>query len=148
MAKANTKAKAKAAEEDDLLAGKANGKAKPAAKKSAAKAKGGKKASAEDVDDILETKASAKSKGNGKAKPTAAKKSAKKKETAERAEDIAATDDVEKALLKLRKATSYADIHERTGFNIRQIRRTARRMRDNGELAFTKEGTQVLVQVA
>ena len=116
-------------EDDDLLAGKGKAKVKPKAKK----------ASAEDVDELL---ASKQSKANGKAKPKA------KAKPSARADDIASSDEVQKALLKLRKATSYAVIHERTGFNLRQIRRTARRMRDNGELEFTKQGTEVLVQAA
>lgn len=144
------KAKAKPVEDDDdddLLAGKADKKAKAKpAKKVAAKANGKakpKKASAEEVDELLASK-----KGNGKAKPGKPAKPAAKREVSPPAEDIADSDDVRKALLKARKATSYKDIHEATGFNIRQIRRTARVMRDNGELVFTKQGTEVLVQRA
>lgn len=128
-------------EDDDLLAGKADKKVKKVPAKKAAAKKTAKKASADDVDEILEGKGAA-AKGNGKAKPGKAKA---RKAPGPRAEDIADTDDVKKALLKYKKPTSYGDIQAATGFNIRQIRRTARAMRDNGELELTKEGTQVLV---
>jgi hypothetical protein len=140
--KATKKASKPAAEEDDdLLAGKGDKKGAKAKKGTKAKA------SAEDVDDILEGKKGSKAaaKGNGKAKPAAKKPAGGKRKQSARAEDIADTDEVRKALLKYKRATSYADIQTATGFNIRQIRRTARSMRDNGELTLTKDGTTVLV---
>lgn len=133
-------AKASKAVEDDVLAGKddvlagkkkANKKAPPA-KKAAAK-KTGKKAEAEDEPAP-----------KGKKKAPAAAKRAK----AEPAGDIAPTEDVRAALLKCKKLTSYADVQEATGFNIRQIRRTARAMRDNEELTIEKDGTVAYVKRA
>lgn len=145
-------AKKQAEEGDDLLAGK--GKKAPAGKKvkkvaSAKKAaKGnGKAASAEEVDDLLDAKPAGK-KGAAAKKSNGKSKTAGEKPKRQRAEDIAATDDVRNALLKCKKFTSYADIQEATGINIRQIRRTARVMRDEGVLELQKDGTVVLVKRA
>lgn len=128
-------AKAKAAvAEDDVLDGKDDVlDGKKATKKASKKAPPAKKAS-----------------GKKAADPEPAKKtaSAKKPKAKQRAADVGATEDVRAALLKCRKLTSYADIAESSGFNIRQIRRTARSMRDAGELTLEKEGTVVYVKKA
>jgi hypothetical protein len=120
-AKTSKKPKAtEAAPEDDLLAPKAKGKAKAAAPE----------------DDLLATKG----KKAAPAKKAPAKKAAK-------AEDEASADDVRAVLLKTRKATSYTDIAEANGFNIRMVRRQARSLRDSGEVEITKEGTLGYVKV-
>ena len=56
------------------------------------------------------------------------------------------TEDVRAALGKARKLTSYADIAEATGADLRQVRRTARAMRDDGEIEIVKEGTVCFVK--
>lgn len=123
MAKANKKAEpAETADEVDALLSAKPKKAKPA----------------------VEAAAPAK---KAKAKPEAApaKKAAKgkTKPKAERAESR--TEEIAAALKKVKKATSYADIAEAGDFDIRSVRRTARRMRDAGEIGLEKEGTVVYV---
>jgi hypothetical protein len=116
---------------DDVLAPKADkkAKAKPAAKKEAAAPKG-KKAKAE---------AAAK-----EAKP--AKKA--KKEAAEGGTRGEMTEKARAVLGKVRKLTPYADLAEANGLDIRLVRRTARVMRDAGEIELVKEGTVVFVKPA
>jgi len=121
-AKTSKKTKAAPAEaaEDDLLATK-----KPAAKKA--------KKAAPAEDDLLSTKKAAPAKKAKKAAP---------------AEDEPTAEDVRNVLLKTRKATSYTDIAEANGFNIRMVRRQARALRDTGEVEISKEGTLGFVKVA
>lgn len=115
-------AKASAAEVDDVLA--------PAAKK-AGKAK---------ADDVLEGKKG----GKAPAKKAAAKAPAKKAKA--KAEGVT-TDDVRAVILKCKKLTSYADVAAAAGTeDMRQVRRTARAMRDAGEIEITKEGTVAFVK--
>jgi DNA-binding transcriptional ArsR family regulator len=136
--------------------------------KKAAPAKASKKtAAAEAVDDILEGKtddvlegkAEKKAKGGkaaaapakGKAAKAAAKaeKPAKaKKEKAEGGTRGANTEAVRAAVSKVRKSTSYADLAEAGGFDIRLVRRTARSMRDEGVIELEKEGTVVFIKPA
>lgn len=125
-------------------------------------------AAAEGVDDILEgkeddvlapakkakgkAKPAAKGKAKGKAeKPAAkaekpAKKAAAKKESS--GERSAQTEAVRAFLTKVRKFTSFADLAEASGYGLRLVRRTARSMRENGELETTREGTTVFVKAA
>lgn len=110
--------KADAAEVDELL-----GDGKKATKKPA------KKTAKED--DVLEGKAAAK-------KPAKGKKASK-------AAGVA-SDDVRAAILKCRKLTSYADVAEATGADLRQVRRLSRSMRDAGEIEIVKEGTVCFVK--
>ena len=55
---------------------------------------------------------------------------------------------IRKALLKVRKAISYADFADANDFNIRSVRRTARVLRDNGEIDLVRDGQTVLIQPA
>jgi hypothetical protein len=113
--------------------------------KKAAPAKTTKKAAkAEPVeDDLLATKPK-----KAKAKPEPvddllASKKTKKAAPAKKskAEDEASAEDVRTVLKKTRKATSYTDIANENGFNIRMVRRQARALRDAGEVEITKEAT-------
>jgi hypothetical protein len=127
------KTKAEAATDvDDLLGGdiavaaEKPAKAKPAAKKAAAKPA---------------AKPAAK---KAAAKP--AKAPAKKaKAAADEGEKPAADSALHKALLKVRKAVSYADFAEVNGFNIRSVRRTARALRDSGQIDLQREGQAVYI---
>jgi hypothetical protein len=117
-----------AAEVDDLLGSK-----KTSAKKSASKGKASK------GDDVLEGK-----KGGSK---KAAKKSSGGK--AKSGGSGVSTDDIRKAILGVRKLTSYADIASSLkSDDMRQVRRTARGMRDAGEIEIVKEGTVAYVKKA
>lgn len=117
--KASKKAKPASASEVDEVLGSAP--AKKAAKKAD---KGG--------DDLLE--------GKGKKAKKAPAKKAKKSEGV-------STDDVRAAILKCKKLTSYADVAAAVGTeDMRQVRRTARAMRDNGEIEIVKEGTVCFVK--
>lgn len=123
-AKKTAKTAKTAADVDDLLAGKdddlLSGK-KPASKKAPAKA-------AEAAP----------------AKKAPAKKAAKAAEPVERAESR--VDEIKAVLGKTKKLTTYADIAESNGFDIRAVRRTARAMRDEGTVELVKEGTVVFVK--
>lgn len=77
----------------------------------------------------------------------AAKKAAAKKEKAA-APAPAADSPLRKALLKVKKAVSYADFAEANDFNIRTVRRAARAMRDAGEIDLTREGQTVYISAA
>jgi hypothetical protein len=114
---------------DDVLEGKAEKKAK--AGKAAAKAAPAAKGKA------------------AKAAPAKAEKPAKaKKEKAEGGSRGANTEAVRAAIAKVRKSTSYADLAEAGGFDIRLVRRTARAMRDEGAIELEKEGTVVFIKPA
>lgn len=127
---------------DDLIgeAPKAEKKAKKAAaapaKKAAAKAPA-----------KVEKKAAAPAKG--KAAP--AKKAAapaKKAKKAEAADPTESNSAITQALLKVKKAISYADFAEKNDFNIRSVRRTARALRDAGHIELTKDGQTVMISAA
>jgi DNA-binding transcriptional ArsR family regulator len=113
-----------------------------------------------DVDDLIgdatvtaEKPAKAKAKAPAKkaaakpaAKKAAAKAPAKKaKAAADEGEKPAADSPLHKALLKVRKAVSYADFAEANGFNIRSVRRTARALRDAGQIDLQREGQAVFI---
>lgn len=127
MAKANKKeAPAETAAEVDALLGSTKSKKAKSAKEAAAPAKKAKSA-----------------------KEAPAKKAAKgKKEEPKRTRAESQADEIAAALLKVKKATSYADIAEKNDFDIRAVRRKARTMRDAGEIELVKEGTVVYVQPA
>lgn len=87
--------------------------------------------------------------GTKKATPAVPAVPAKKaKAKAEPAEKPAADSALRKALLKVKKAISYGDFAEANGFNIRSVRRTARAMRDNGEIELSREGQIVYISAA
>lgn len=135
--KAKTKAKDDAA--DDLLETKAKKSKKPAPPVKKAKAKAA-KAEAEEEAPAKKSKgkAKAKAKGNGEAKSRG------------RGSDrpLVAAEDVKKALLKVKKPISYSDFADANEFNLRQVRRTARRLRDADELVITHNGTEGMVSRA
>jgi hypothetical protein len=110
--------KATGAEVDDVLEGKSK---KAPAKKAAA-------------DDLLDGKS-----GKGKKAPA-------KKAKAKEASEGSMTQSVRDYVGKCRKLTSYADVAEATGADIRMVRRTARAMRDAGEIEIVKEGTVAFVK--
>lgn len=129
---------------DELLEaeseGATNGEAKPAkAKKAKAEKPAAKKAAKEE-------KPAAKAAAKKAAKPAAKKAPAAKadKEPKEPRE----LSPVRKALLKVKKAISYADFAEANDFDIRSVRRTARVMRDAGEIELTKDGQLVYISAA
>jgi hypothetical protein len=124
------------------------------AKKEAAK-KESKKASAAEVDDVLASKPAKKAakgddvlEGKKATKKPAKKEAPAKKEKKAKKADGVSTEDVRAALGKARKLTSYADIATATGADLRQVRRTARAMRDDGEIEIVKEGTVCFVKKA
>lgn len=117
---------------------------KTTAKKTTAKAPAGKNKSAADVDDILGGGEDDVLAGKGK-KGAAKKASGKAAAKAPRAAS-GSTEKVRAILAKTKKPTSYSDIAEANDFNIRMVRRTARSMRDAGEIELMKEGTVVYVQ--
>ena len=127
------KAKAAPAEDIDSMIDDAPAPAakKATAKKAAAPAPAAKKAA---------TKKAA-------APAPAAKKAATKKEKAA-APAPAADSPLRKALLKVKKAVSYADFAEANDFNIRSVRRAARAMRDAGEIELSREGQTVYISAA
>jgi hypothetical protein len=88
--------------------------------------------------------------GTKKATPAVPATPAKKaKAKAAPAEDKPAADSaLRKALLKVKKAVSYGDFAEANDFNIRSVRRTARAMRDAGEIDLVREGQIVYIQAA
>lgn len=148
---------AKASKRDDdaeeLLGKKKGGKAAKPAAKSAKAAKPAKKASKKADDDDEETegqgrKAKKAAKGNGKA----AKGNGKAKPAASRGRGsdrpLVDAEDVRKALLKVKKPISYSAFADANEFNLRQVRRTARRLRDAEELTITHEGTEGMVSRA
>lgn len=127
-----------------------------------------KAAPAEDIDDMIDdAPAPAAKKTRAKKaeaapapaakKATAAKKAAApapaaKKATAKK-EKVAvpapgADSPLRKALLKVKKAVSYADFAEANDFNIRTVRRAARAMRDAGEIELTRDGQTVYISAA
>lgn len=75
---------------------------------------------------------------------------AKKAKAAAAAPAPAAVGDtpMRKALLKVKKAISYADFAEANDFNIRSVRRTARAMRDAGEIDLQRDGQTVFIAPA
>ena len=132
------KAKPQAADVDDILDGKTEdvleGK-KPAAKakgKPAAKAAKGKEAKA--------------AKKGKEAKAAAEKPAKKAKKEASGESRSAATEAVRTLLSKTRKLTTFADLAEQSGYNLRLIRRTARAMRADGTVEAVREGTVVFVR--
>ncbi len=134
MAKAKPEADDVLEGKDDVLEGKKPRKAKkPAPAKKTTKSR-----KAADPEPAAPAK---KSKTSGKDKPAA-------KKARVRAEDVVSTEEVRAAILKCKKLTSYADLAESSGINIRQIRRTARKMRDDGEVTLEKEGTVVYIKKA
>jgi len=82
------------------------------------------------------------------ATPAVPAKKAKAAAKAEPAEKPAADSALRKALLKVKKAVSYGDFAEANGFNIRSVRRTARAMRDAGEIDLSREGQIVYISAA
>ena len=110
-----------------------------------------KAAPAEDIDSMIDdAPAPAAKKATAKkaaAPAPAAKKAATKKEKAA-APAPAADSPLRKALLKVKKAVSYADFAEANDFNIRTVRRAARAMRDAGEIELSREGQQVYISAA
>jgi hypothetical protein len=120
--------------------------AKKAAGKTA-KASAGKNSAAADVDDILGGKAAPAAKGKA-AKGKAAKAAPAAKKAAATRAASGSSEEVRAVLAKTKKSTSYNDIAEANGFNIRMVRRTARSMRDAGEIDLVKEGTIVYVKPA
>lgn len=138
---------------DDLLGDDkpaAKKAAKPAAKKAEAKpaAKPAKKAEAK------AEKAPAKKAAKPEAKPAAKKaakpeaKPAKKAKKAEAADPSESNSAVIQALLKVKKATTYADFAEKNDFNIRSVRRAARQLRDAGQLELERDGQIVTIRPA
>ena len=125
------KAKAAPAEDIDDMIDDAPAPAKKAAKKAAAPAPAAKKAAA--------TK---------KAAAPAAKKTTKKDAAPAPTRMPAADSPVRKALLKVKKAISYADFAEANDFPLRTVRRTARALRNAGELCLTRDGQQVYISAA
>lgn len=113
------------------------------------------------ADDVLEGKAENKAKGKSKDKPNKgkaekpapakkapAKKSDKPKAKAEPGSRGATTEAVRAAIGKVRKQTSYAELSEAGGFDIRLVRRNARALRDEGAIELYKEGTVVYIKPA
>jgi hypothetical protein len=128
------------------------------AKKASAKSAAKTGASAKEVDDLLGTGGEAaadvlegkSSKKAGKAaapaKKAAAEKPAAKKAKPAAKETTGTPEDIRAVLLKTAKLTSYADVAEANGFDIRAVRRTARALCDSGEVERVKEGTVVFVK--
>lgn len=119
---------------DDLLAGDAPPakKTKPAAKKA----------------EVAAAPAPAKKAAAKKAEVAAApaKKAAKvATEKKEKAENGAAATAILK--LKSKKPVPYSEIAEKTGLDIRSIRRASRALRDEGKVELVKEGTKVSVKI-
>lgn len=112
--------------------------AKPAAKAEAKKAPAKKEAA----------KPAAKGKPAAKAPAKAAAKPAKKAAKKEAADPTESTSPVVQALLKVKKAISYADFAEKNDFNIRSVRRTARELRDGGHIELEKDGQTVMIKPA
>lgn len=69
---------------------------------------------------------------------TVKKGAGKKTDKGTEAKTSRGNSEVRAALAKLRKRISYADFAEQHGFDIRAVRRTARSMRDDGELSLDK----------
>jgi pyruvate/2-oxoglutarate dehydrogenase complex dihydrolipoamide acyltransferase (E2) component len=89
--------------------------------------------------------------GSKKAPATPAKKApgkAGKKAKADAAPAAALDSPIRKALLKVRKSTSYADFSDANGFNIRTVRRMARQLRDAGEIGLSRDGQTVYIEAA
>lgn len=128
------KAKAKDEAVDDLLETKSkkSTKKEPAAKKAKSKAK-----------EEEPAKKAKPSKANGKSKKAADAEPRSRGRGADR--PLVAAEDVKKALLKVKKPISYADFADANEFNLRQVRRTARRLRDAGEIDITHNGTEGMV---
>lgn len=139
---------------DDLLAG-GDAEAAPAAKpkaKKAVKVEGTDevkpKAKAKPEAAAKPAKKASKPKVEPEAKPAAKPKAKAKggKPRGERAESR--VEDITAALLKVKKSTSYEDLAAKGGFDIRAVRRTARKLRDDGQIGLEKEGTKVYVTAA
>ena len=137
---------------DDLL-----GDDKPAAKKAAkpakkAEAKPAAKPAkkAEAKAEKAPTKKTAKPEAKPAAKPAkkAEAKLAKKAKKAEAADPSESNSAVIQALLKVKKATTYADFAEKNDFNIRSVRRAARQLRDAGQLELERDGQIVTIRPA
>jgi hypothetical protein len=128
---------------DDLL-----GEAKPA-KKAASKKAPAKKAAAPAKKAAAAPVAAKKAAPAKKAAAPAAKgKKPAAKKPAARKETVAEDSPIRKALLKVRKAVSYATFAEANDFNIRSVRRTARLLRDAGEIDLERDGQTVLIKAA
>lgn len=107
-----------------------------------------KKADSAEVDDLLESKKATKKPAKNAADDVLEGKKAKKttKKTTKKASGVSA-EEVRTAILKCRKLTSYADVAASLGSeDMRQVRRTARAMRDAGEIEIVKEGTVCFVK--
>lgn len=119
------------------------------AKKADKAAKKTTKADAAEVDDLLESKKATKKPAKNAADDVLEGKKTTKK-AAKKATKKAAgasTEEVRAAILKCRKLTSYADVAASLGSeDMRQVRRTARAMRDAGEIEIVKEGTVCFVK--
>lgn len=127
MAKDNKAPKVKKSEVDDVLEGKTG------------------------TADVLEGKKSKKGDKPAKkapAKKAPAKKSDKPKAKPEPGSRGATTEAVRAAIGKVRKQTSYAELSEAGGFDIRLVRRNARALRDEGAIELYKEGTVVYIKPA
>lgn len=122
-----------------------------------------KAAPAEDIDDMIDdapapaAKKTRAKKAEAAPAPAAKKATAAKKAAApapaakkEKAAVPApgADSPLRKALLKVKKAVSYADFAEANDFNIRTVRRAARAMRDAGEIELTRDGQTVYISAA
>lgn len=112
--------------------------AKPAKKAAKEEAKPAKKAAKPEA-----KAAPAKKAAKPEAKP--AKKAAKKAEAADPSESNSA---VVQALMKVKKATTYADFAEKNDFNIRSVRRSARALRDAGHIELERDGQTVYIKPA
>lgn len=104
------------------------------------------KADAAEVDDLLGSKKATKKAAKAD-DVLESKKAPKKSKKTPKKESSISTEDVRGAILKCRKLTSYADVAASLGSeDMRQVRRTARTMRDAGEIEIVKEGTVCFVK--
>lgn len=107
--------------------------AKPAKKAGKVEAKPAKKAA---------PAAPAKKSKADKAEAKPSKKAAKDSDATE------TTSEVKQAILKIKKAISYADFAEKGGFNIRSVRRAARELRDAGHIEIEADGQTKVMKPA
>ena len=138
------KAKPQAADVDDILDGKTEDVLE--GKKPAAKAKGKPAAKAAKGKEAKAAKPAAKKGKEAKAAAAAEKPAKKAKKEASGESRSAATEAVRTLLSKTRKLTTFADLAEQSGYNLRLIRRTARAMRADGTVEAVREGTVVFVR--
>lgn len=90
-------------------------------------------------------------KATAEAKPAAKKAAAAPAKKAKKAaaEDATETSsEVKQAILKIKKAVSYADFAEKGGFNIRSVRRAARELRDAGHIEIEADGQTKVMKPA